>query len=1360
MARLQRAGWFCLHKLWLLFAVGVVLLATLVTLLRVGLPYATGYKTDIEQFIATQYGAPVRIGQLSAAWQSTGPALLLQQVAVQSPAGDTLLQVGELRVRLDFWASLTSLQLKADDFELSGLHLTIDSQRLLQQNAETPATDPEPLFSAVEQLLFQQLKNFTLVDSKLTLRSQYTPPIEMQIRRLAWLNAGERHQGSGEVEIAGVTGNALAFVLDLNGDSLAKSRGQLYLSSNDLNVLPWFEKLLPESRKLARADINFQAWGDIAGGTLQQIQIALAENRLMWRQDDQTQQLSLGKGQLLWQPTQDGWQLLSSQLTLTSGTQSWHDFQLQLVSQQGVYSGSLQQLQLQAAVPLAQLFAEDSAALRKILSFQTDARITQLGMQLSDKQWFVSGDFIDFNSVPVDDVPGLTGLTGHFSASPNYILLDLQGVDGALSWGEAFSRATPYQSLQTRIEVLQQQGQWRVQIPRLALRHPEIEADAQLVLELGEKPGMTLLGELRKVPVADARHYFPTRHMPESVINYLTPALLSGQVPVARVLWHGAFKDFPYDKHNGIFQAQAFIADTEFSFDPHWPVIKGMQAELLFENAGMLIQSQAGQLFDVPLENGVTARIPDLFHAETLLIDIERQTQAEGVSGLMLASPLSDSVGATLDYLGVSGLVNAQVQLQIGLKKTGVRALGDVEFFANQLNIRAPAVAVEQLQGHLQFDNDKIDSEQLMFVSHGVPLNATLHGAQQDGQYQVQLKAHGEQQIDQLLALVSEEWRELGKGLANFSWDLNIQLPKTGFSYQSTALMDLAAAELQLPAPYGKTAADGATVLLQSSGNENASSIEMRYGDQAQLQARLDQQSGKITGALLSLGLPSSELRDGFFIDVNLEQAELAPWISLLQHQLAALEPGEDPMFPPLSAVNGRIKQLTLFDDVSLNQLSFQLKPDTDQYQLHLNAIEAEGDIWFAKALKETGIKADLARLQLIFANQQAAKLAAAELKAQQLLEAESAQKPDYAALEAEAFARLKPMPWLADLPPMALHCGSCKVGDYDLGEVNAKTQGDGVSWNLTEFSSKRDGHRWNLTGSWQKDDGLGETRLSGTLQSPALGQLMQEYDLSRSMSGSKAKVTLDQLSWQGAPFQFNRQTLSGGIAWDLGEGSLVEVSDGGTRIFSLFSLDSLVRKLRLDFRDVFAKGFFYNKMRGSMQIDAGVASTTDTKVDGVAGDIEMSGSADLKARQIDYLMAFSPKVTSSLPVILAWMVNPVSGVAAYALDEMFQSAEVISKINFSVSGDLDNPTVTELERNSKQVTIPADALPKPVKPPLATAPTAAGEPVVDAEAVQLSPLLPPDTPAEGSLAPDRPMPEAKPTEDEPVIDVAGAKNG
>ena len=120
--------------------------------------------------------------------------------------------------------------------------------------------------------------------------------------------------------------------------------------------------------------------------------------------------------------------------------------------------------------------------------------------------------------------------------------------------------------------------------------------------------------------------------------------------------------------------------------------------------------------------------------------------------------------------------------------------------------------------------------------------------------------------------------------------------------------------------------------------------------------------------------------------------------------------------------------------------------------------------------------------------------------------------------------------------------------------------------------------------------------------------------------------------------------------------------------------------------------------------------------------------------------MNFSPKVTSSIPVILAWMVNPVSGVAAYALDEMFQSAEVISKINFTVTGDLDNPVVTEVKRDSKKVPLPKSSLPKPPQPngavPLVP-------PTVDPAA--------PDKPIplrQDELPVDRIYPEAKPVDD------------
>ena len=241
-------------------------------------------------------------------------------------------------------------------------------------------------------------------------------------------------------------------------------------------------------------------------------------------------------------------------------------------------------------------------------------------------------------------------------------------------------------------------------------------------------------------------------------------------------------------------------------------------------------------------------------------------------------------------------------------------------------------------------------------------------------------------------------------------------------------------------------------------------------------------------------------------------------------------------------------------------------------------------------------------------------------------------------------------------------------------------------------------------------------------------------------LSGSKATIKFKGLQWQGAPFQFNWQTLNGNVNWLLGDGSLSEVSDGGARIFSLLSLDSLIRKLRLDFRDVFSKGFFFSKMTGDMQLTDGVSETRNAQVLGAAGDIEMQGTADLKAKQLDYQMNFSPKVTSSIPVILAWMVNPVSGVAAYALDEMFQSAEVISKINFTVTGDLDNPVVTEVKRDSKKVPLPKAPLPEAQLPASAVPGLV---PAVDPAA--------PDKPIplrQDELPVDRIYPEAKPIDD------------
>ena len=90
-----------------------------------------------------------------------------------------------------------------------------------------------------------------------------------------------------------------------------------------------------------------------------------------------------------------------------------------------------------------------------------------------------------------------------------------------------------------------------------------------------------------------------------------------------------------------------------------------------------------------------------------------------------------------------------------------------------------------------------------------------------------------------------------------------------------------------------------------------------------------------------------------------------------------------------------------------------------------------------------------------------------------------------------------------------------------------------------------------------------------------------------------------------------------------------------------------------------------------------------------------MHGYTDLNAKQLNYQIEFTPNVTSSLPVIVAWMVNPATALAALALDQMLTSAKVISNIKFSLTGSLEDPQLQELGRDSKEISLPARVEPE-----------------------------------------------------------------
>ena len=99
---------------WAVFiaALTIVLMAVLLSLMRLFLPHLTQYQTRIQDWASQALHQPVRIGQMTAAWRGLEPEIKFQQVEIlNTQATRVLVKVNELEVGVDILKSLFKWQL-------------------------------------------------------------------------------------------------------------------------------------------------------------------------------------------------------------------------------------------------------------------------------------------------------------------------------------------------------------------------------------------------------------------------------------------------------------------------------------------------------------------------------------------------------------------------------------------------------------------------------------------------------------------------------------------------------------------------------------------------------------------------------------------------------------------------------------------------------------------------------------------------------------------------------------------------------------------------------------------------------------------------------------------------------------------------------------------------------------------------------------------------------------------------------------------------------------------------------------------------------------------------------------------------
>lgn len=1264
MQKVRHTCFWCLRKIWQIFAISLVLVAVLVSLLKYTLPYANDYKGEIEALLTGQVGTDIAIGSISAGWEHTGPALVLNQVSFGKEQSLALgLYVEQSRLHVNVWQSVLQRRLVSNYFVLSGLEAKVDLNQTMPSGSQNQ--DSANLIEVLETLFLAESGHFAVEDSQLFIRTKRNESRLIAIERVTWQNRNTQHQGVGYITLPGISDNRLEVILDLYGAHFAESFGTLFLESKNLNASSWLSDVLADNVSQVKSDINFKAWARFKEFQVENVQLDWSPSNISWQQGKEKKRFQINDGTFRLRPNNTAWTLETSELNIGANQNQWP-----------VFGGKLDFLGENLVVhwrdfPLALLSDiapllpfEETHVLEQI---KLKGTVPELYVRYHDSQdYFVQGKARGLSWQHFKGVPGAQNLSLEFIADPNAAKLSVQGNDDYLMTGELFTRAIPYKQLDIAIDFIKQAEGWQLQSDTIWLDNDELSFAAEFSLDLFEQTELNLYAEMQGPEALKARHYFPRGYMPQGTIDYLNRSLRGGRIDLAKVLWQGKLSDFPYRDHNGRFLVDAKVVDATFNFNQAWPDITDLNVDLIFSNERMDILSQQGELAGLRLGQGVVVSIDDLSNAKTLNVDIETLQQAEKLQPFFAATPLNSSVGTVLETVRGKGEVLGKTRILVPLSKQGeVEVTGEVDLSNTPVYIAKPGIPFDNVTGTLTFNNNDIALKNAKATWLGMPFNFNLQGEQKNENYALSLTGDALWQVNDIVKHTQGVMAGYLSGVVPFDIEFNMELKPQGFNYSASANSNLVGFGTNLPAPYSKKSDAVWPLSLTVQGDEISNLVTANINQKLFFNSIIDNRKAAVTNAHLIVGEKDLGINaSGFDVSVQLANADIVEWIPFIDHLITT--PSEssnsNKIFPSLKEVNANIEYATL-SEIEFNDLEINLSALAQSTQLKINGKEVRAEVSIPRVLAQRPVFIEADYLRLNFKQQPETEVGLTPLG---------------------SFDSPKDNDWLMHLPAIRFNCADCKVDSYQLDKVLLDIDPADNGLLISQLNIDKGKHQFIGEGSWQKQ----KTNLTGKLVSKDIGELTDEFDLTSSIKESNAEIDID-LAWYGTPYEFNTASLSGDLKWRLGDGYITDISDGGARVFSLLSLDSLVRKLKLDFRDVFAKGFFYNSMKGTMQIDKGVAYTKDAELNGVPADLTIKGYADLNTRKIDYTMWIAPEVTSSIPVIVAWMVNPVTGLAALAIDKVLHSARVISEIEYTITGTFDEPVVTEKGKKSREIEIP-----------------------------------------------------------------------
>jgi uncharacterized protein YhdP len=265
-------------------------------------------------------------------------------------------------------------------------------------------------------------------------------------------------------------------------------------------------------------------------------------------------------------------------------------------------------------------------------------------------------------------------------------------------------------------------------------------------------------------------------------------------------------------------------------------------------------------------------------------------------------------------------------------------------------------------------------------------------------------------------------------------------------------------------------------------------------------------------------------------------------------------------------------------------------------------------------------------------------------------------------------------------------------LGKLEIMAANrAELPGQPAEWQLSKLALSTPDAQLSASGRWAPPATPGaarHTELDFKLDVADGGALLTRLGHGELMRGGTGHLA-GRLGWQGSPLALDYPSLDGQMSLALERGQFLQAKPGAARLLGVLSLQSLPRRLMLDFRDVFNEGFAFDGIGGDISLERGVASTRNLRTRGVQALIMVEGSADLERETQDLRVWVLPEINAGAASLAYAAINPVVGLGAFVATWFLRDPLIAANTRkFHVTGAWADPKVERLERSQTEPSI------------------------------------------------------------------------